>query len=465
MNREMKGLVAGVSWLFGEFRVVRLQRGKVVGVYHATEPVLDLPGFNHALADAHAVLRLPAGPMALTYIGDDSSHASFEAPPMTATDLKRYVVRRVDQEKNFAEPAALAFRLVADERESTGRTVLVHFAPRPTISAIIRICEEYFLNVRCLIPLATLGASIGVAGDSNPQDVLVIAIHLQGRAVLSVVRAEVGVVFTRTITCGETGDTATRLASEINRTVLFAKQKVGRAVNAVCLLTPDSELRGQVAALVEVPARAVTLEDPAFVWARAACMHASREIDNLVPRFRQRASTRRAVARVAMLAAALLWIAAIATVLSVNYLRTKVLDRGAQAAATLPGLAMAVSELETRVTADLARHARLQQLTPTLKPIPIAFMSQMGALLTADLTMTRAAIMRTDERWHVAFEGISSATLGSTLPRVERLVAALENAPWHATINPDWRQYWLQQLRSGAAADGEIRFTLEGAMK
>ena len=461
----MNGMVAGISWLFGDFRVVRFQRGKVIGVYHAAEPVLDLPGFNHALAEAHAVLRLPAGAIALTYIGDDSSHMSFEAPPMTAPDLERYVTRRVDQEKNFTGPAAHVFRVVSDERESTGKTVLVHFAPRHIVSAIIRICEEYFLNVRYLIPLAELGAKLGVEGDTNSQDVLVTAIYLEGRAVLSVVRAEVGVVFTRTINCGEAGDAAARLAAEISRTVLFAKQKVGKSINAVCLLTAGGDFREQVVGQIEIPVRDVHLDDPAFVWPRAACTHATRDIDNLVPRFRQRVSSRRAVTRTAMFAAAALWIGALVVVSSIQYVSRSVVERSARAVTALPELEIEVGELEARIAADTQLRERLRQLTPTLAPVPIAFMSQVGSLLTDDLTMTRTAITYNDEHWRVVFEGISNATLGTTLPRIERLVANLERAPWSAWVDPSWRQIWLQQLRSGAAADGQIGFALEGALQ
>ena len=48
VERAMSRLVGVISWVFGEFRAVRLQRGKVVAVYHAAESVDTLAGFADA---------------------------------------------------------------------------------------------------------------------------------------------------------------------------------------------------------------------------------------------------------------------------------------------------------------------------------------------------------------------------------------------------------------------------------
>ena len=52
---------------------------------------------------------------------------------------------------------------------------------------------------------------------------------LRDRAVLSVVRADASVVFARTVALGEHGAVDQRIALEINRTALFAKQKIGKS--------------------------------------------------------------------------------------------------------------------------------------------------------------------------------------------------------------------------------------------
>ena len=461
----MSKLVGVVSWVYGEFRVVRLQRDKVLGVYHAAETVSDLASFAEAVATAHAALALPSGPIAVVFANDDCGHLSFEAPPTSAADLERMVARRVDTEKTFVEAAAWTYRAVADERAQTGRMVLLHLAPKRCVDAIIRICEEYFLQVRSIVPLAELVARVALPACTKTEDVVIATAVLRDRAVLSVVRADASVVFARTVTLGEHGDIDDRILLEINRTALFAKQKIGKSIDAACVFAADTALAARIAPQLELPLREVAVIDNEFTWARALGAQNFVQLGNLVPRFRQRALSQRSLTRTAMLASLVLWVVAIVSVAWVTEFNAGVAGRGSIAQAALPALESETATLTAELDQLTAQRQRLQELSPTLAAVPAGFMHQVGLDLPASLTLTQARVTRVDGGWDFRLEGLADSRLEVTLPTLEHLNAILEGAPWHAAVNPGWRQTWLQQLRSGAAANGPIRFALHGQLQ
>ncbi len=461
----MSKLVGAISWVYGEFRAVRLHRGKVLAVYHVAEAVNDLAGFATAVSTAHTALALPSGPIAVVFANDDCGHLSFDAPPTSAADLERMVARRVEADKSFNEPAVWAYRAVADERAQTGRSVLLHLAPKRMVDAMIRICEEHFLQVRSVVPLAELVARISLPACSTPEDVVIAAVVLRERAVLSVLRADASVVFARTVALGEHDAPDERVLLEINRTALFAKQKIGKSIAATCVFAADGELAARIAPALELPLREVAVEDNEFTWARAVGGLDFAQLGNLVPRFRQRALSQRALTRAAMLATLVMWVVAAISVGWVAQFNARVAGRGAAALAALPELESAGGTLNTEYEQLSAQRLRLQELTPGLPAVPAGFMHQLARDLPDSLTLTQASIRRSDEVWDFRLEGLADSRLETTLPTLERLSVTLEEAPWNAAVNAGWRQTWLQQLRSGAAANGPIRFALRGHLQ
>ena len=461
----MSKLVGVISWVFGEFRAVRMQRGKVVGVYHAAEAVNDLAGFAEAVSTAHTALALPSGPVAVVFANDDSGHLSFEAPPTSAADLERMVARRVEADKSFNEAAAWTYRAVDDERAQTGRAVLLHLAPKRMVDAMIRICEEHFLQVRAIVPLAELVARVSRPACATPQEVVIAAVVLRERAVLCVLRADASVVFARTVVVGEHDDADERVQLEINRTALFAKQKIGKSIAATCVFAVDGGLAARIAPALDLPLREVAVEDHEFTWARAAGSLDLEQLGNLVPRFRQRALSQRALTRAAMLAALVLWTVAAVSVFCVAQFNGRVAARGGAALAALPALESASAELDMQYQQLTAQRQRLAELNPSLPAVPAGFMYQAARDLPLSLTLTQASIRRTENAWEFRLEGRADTRLETTLPTLERLSTTLEGAPWNAHVNPGWRQIWLQQLRSGAAANGPTRFALRGQLQ
>ena len=461
----MSKLVGVISWIYGEFRVVRLQRDKVLGVYHAAEPVTDLASFADAVATAHAALVLPSGPIAVVFANDDCGHLSFEAPPTSAADLERMVARRVDTEKTFTEAASWTYRAIADERAQTGRSVLLHLAPKRFVDAIIRICEEYFLQVRSVVPLAELVARVVLPACTTAEEVVLATAVLRDRAVLSVVRADASVVFARTVTLAEHSEVDDRLALEINRTALFAKQKIGKSINAACVFATDDALAARIAPQLELTLREVAVVDHEFTWARALATQNLAQIGNLVPRFRQRALSQRALIRATMLASVVLWAAALVSVVWVSHFNGRVAGRGSLAEAALPALESESATLTAALEQLTAQRQRLQEVSPQLAAVPAGFMHQVGLDLPSSLTLTRARVLRVEGRWDFRLEGLADSRLEVTLPTLEHLSVSLESAPWFATVDAGWRQTWLQQLRGGAAANGPIRFALHGQLQ
>ena len=143
----------------------------------------------------------------------------------------------------------------------------------------------------------------------------------------------------------------------------------------------------------------------------------------------------------------------------------RVAGRGAIAQANLPALENESAALNSQFEQLSAQQQRLKELKPTLAPVPTGFMHQVARDLPPSLTLTQASIRRGEEGWDFRLEGFADSRLETTLPTLEQLSATLEDTPWNGHVNPTWRQTWLQQLRSGAAANGPIRFALRGQLK
>jgi hypothetical protein len=159
-----------------------------------------------------------------------------------------------------------------------------------------------------------------------------------------------------------------------------------------------------------------------------------------------------------MLATVVLWVVAAVSVGWVAQFNGRVAVRGAAALAALPELESESATLNTAYDQLTAQRQRLLELTPGLAAVPAGFMHQVARDLPASLTLTQASIRRSDDMWDFRLEGLADSRLETTL-------ATLEEAPWNAEVNAGWRQTWLQQLRSGAAANGPIRFALRGHLQ
>ncbi|CAN0355563.1 unnamed protein product, partial [Phaeothamnion confervicola] len=249
------------------------------------------------------------------------------------------------------------------------------------------------------------------------------------------------------------------------RTALFAKQKIGKTIAATCVFGGDDGLAARIAPALELPLREVAVEDHEFTWARAAGTLDLAQLGNLVPRFRQRALSQRALTRAVMLATVVLWTVAAISVFCVAQFNGRVAARGAIALAALPALESESAVLNTQYEQLSAQRQRLAELKPSLPAVPAGFMYQAARDLPSSLTLTQASIRRSDDAWEFRLEGLADTRLETTLPTLESLSATLEGAPWHAAIKPGWRQTWLQQLRSGAAANGPTRFAMRGQLQ
>ncbi|MGE0388177.1 MAG: hypothetical protein AB7Q97_25920 [Gammaproteobacteria bacterium] len=459
----MNDVSVSVSWLYGDFRAVRFVRGRIAAVYHAGAPVTDLPGFNAALAQAYAHLDWPMGRVALCYAGEQASYLSFEAPPMSRADMERYVARRVEQEKPFPETASWSWCSVADDRERSERNVLVHIVPRRMIDAVIRICDEFFLTVHRVVPLSELVGQIAAPACAATDEVVVAAAPTAERATLAVVRADGAILFTRTAQIGEGEERDQRLALEINRTVLFAKQRIGRAVNA-CALLADADSPLMALPGIDVPLRPVPLDDPHFEWARRVGARRANALQSLVPSRFRALLNRRAVMRAAMAASVALWFAAAAVVLSVEGLIARVRGGEQRMAESTLESRQSQADLEAQVERIELQRDRLAQLSPPARMPVAGFLSGVGGVLAPDLVLTRARIERQGALWRFSLDGDSRLPIGTTLAALEHTAARLQAPPWNAEIDGQWRQTWLQQLRNGGTEGSAVHFSIAGRL-
>ena len=110
--------------------------------------------------------------------------------------------------------------------------------------------------------------------------------------------------------------------------------------------------------------------------------------------------------------------------------------------------------------------AKLDYLMVDSFNLPAIFLSHLGDILPAELTLTAAEITDQDGSWDVQLVGTSSVPLAEAAKPLERLERTLESAPWNTQITQSWESSWMKQLETGSATQaGEIGFEIRGQFR
>ncbi len=456
----------GIEWIYGEFLISRFAGGRSVEQWSAPYPVTDLASLSRAMFDASEHIDLPrGGDVAIAYEDDLHTHEFLEVPPVGKRDLEKHLALRVEQSKPFDDEAAWCYHPAKPGQKMEG--VLLHLMPQRVVEAVIRICGEYYLTPKRLVPLTEIISEHVPKLEADKQDVLLMIALFAERVQLVVAYGDGEVLFVRELQYSWQNDNIDRLVVDVNRTIGYVKQRIS--------LRPDQAWVMGAYAEVVIDAFERDLDCPVSVdetatgtdfWMAEVAGLSQRLDSNFVPRLARRAVSRKSLMRAAVLTGFSLFGAAAVMGALVQWLiTTKALD-AETIRSDIVNLEQDILHLEEELRAFDLEQLRLNQLTADAFNLPALFLSHLGEIVPDGLVLLNANVVREDTHWTIELTGSTELPFDLAPAEFELLESRLKQPPWNAQITQSWRHGWMEQLKSGGAAmDGAVGFRLTGTLR
>jgi hypothetical protein len=456
----------GIEWIYGEFLISRFAGGESVEQWSAPYPVTDLASLSRAMFDASQHIDLPrGGDVAIAYEDDLHTHEFLEVPPLGKRDLEKHLALRVEQGKPFEDEAAWCYHPAKPGQKMEG--VLLHLMPRRIVEAVIRICGEYYLTPKRLVPLTEVISEHVPKLEADGRDVLLLIAMFAERVQLVVAHGDGEVLFVRELQYSWQNDNIDRLVVDVNRTIGYVKQRIS--------LRPDHAwVMGEHARMV-IDAFERDLDCPVSVdqsatgtdfWMAEVAGLPQRLDSNFIPRLSRRAVSRKSLMRAAVLTGFSLFGAAATMGAVVQWLIfNKALD-AETIRADIVSLEQNILHMEEELRVFDLEQLRLNQLTADAFNLPALFLSHLGDMVPDGLVLLNANVVREDTHWTIELAGTTELPFDQAPSVFELLESRLTEPPWNAEINQSWRDTWMEQLKSGGAAmDGAVGFRITGRLR
>ncbi len=234
----------GLAWLHGAFHAAIFRREVFKWAWASPSPVRTPEEFEVALDQALVELRFGGTEVFLILEHDVFVHQAEQAPAFSEAAGRAYLRGRVERFEKEHEPVLWVSQKTVSARQEA--TFLLHLLPSAFYGRINGLLLERHLDLTRILPLAVplqLTLPKLPAGKDNP--VLVVADT--GDATTAMVAKPDGeLLFARTMLARWDTDAA-RIAVEVNRSVLYAKQQFSAAIETICLLgTAGESARAEV---------------------------------------------------------------------------------------------------------------------------------------------------------------------------------------------------------------------------
>lgn len=453
----MRKTILSVSLLYGEMKVLVVERGIVRKQWECADPVKDLDGLRRALTE---VLRVTGfSGRYVSFVVEDTFfvHQFLQIPAMKTKDLKVFLARKADQIKTFEGPAAFAYRRTCTRKGGEG--VLLDVLPKTYVDELIRLCQDLRLTPVRLTRLTGILARHLRELPIRKGDVAGLAAEVAGKTVLVVGTSDGEVLFDRYLGCSWAEDQEIeRVGREMTRSVLFAKQQFTVAVGDVWLMGGRAEqhteqLRQHLDAVVKTS----PVHPDGFYWARAAVKLPVRDDSNFIPVEIQKAVLQQVMTGVTVAAVIALVISVVGAVAAVEVLIQRA-QSGSQTSSTQTVSLEAEKEAWNRRFVELDRqkqfaHAVVEEWEP---PLPGWFLGYLGDALPDELVLSKASLGRDDHGWAVQLVGNAPRAMTQSAVLLQSLEDRLKDGPYHLTITRSWREKWREQLKHGHEGEKDV---------
>lgn len=455
-----------ISWIYNEFKICRLQGREIQQSWSAGFPVNDLKSLCSAISEAsHHVELYHGGDLAIAYEDDDHVHEFLALPAMDKKDLDKFLARKVAQTKSFDDEAAWCFHAAKHESEKEG--IMLHWLPKKIVDATIRICLEFYLTPKRLVPLTEIVSEVVPNYVDDYQKVIITVGLFTQRTEIVISMGSGETLFVRELPYSSYGEDVARLVTDINRTIRYSKQRFGVVVDATWLLGVRSD---EITEVIQQDIESDVYFDPnsldEFFWAKSVATIKGQINANFIPLLARKRINRRLFYRIALWLFGLVVIAAAMINSSVEYALIKLVKNPHTIQQDIDKTEQEIAHIQDLKQQANKNKQELLTLQADSKNLPALFSSYLGNLMPEGLTVTRFEMRKQDKQWNIQLKGESSVNLIKMVPLLKQLENNLASPPWNMTVQQSWQTSWYEQLKQGAAAQsGPLGFELSGWVK
>lgn len=455
-----------ISWIYGEFRITRMQRGFSLERWTAPYPVHDLITLNKALLESCEHMDLSkGGDLTFAYEDDLHVHEFFDVPHMSKSDLNKFLQRKVEQNKPFKEKASWCYHEAVHSAEEEG--IILHIMPKHIVDAIVRVCQEFYLTPKQLVPLSEIVTSVIQQYKSAADDLLIVVALFKQRVEILVTLGNGEVLFIRELPYSGISSDHQRLIIDINRTVRYVKQKYKKSSDKIWLIGEGSEiLLNEIKPMIEGEIDFDPNGLDPFFWASEVSNIKGDTLANFIPILARKKLNRTLFYRVALWMGISLLTTSIITVGFVEYEVNKKHKETLELTESIISKKGEIDRIRTLISTSERGKQRLTLLKANDRNLPVLFVNHLGNLLPNGLTVKQLSIEQKNKYWQLIIKGESNFPLSSLSLSLEKFENLLTSTPWNITITSSWKKNWLKQFENGGeSSNKDLSFEIVGEMQ
>lgn len=459
--RSRRGDHLAVSWIHGGLQVAVYRRQQALAVWESPRPLRTLEEFADGLKDAVEQLEFRGLTAALVIEREDFSHQMESIPPASRRTQRDYIRNRALRNAG-ATPQTYAYQRTFSPK--TEQNVILHLLPQAVFDQIVATFEALHLQLGKFFPLFALLPQQLHRLELERDEIVLMVTENAGVTSMVAGRRDGQILFGRSIFNDWRRD-ANRVATEINRSILFARQRFGITIDTVYLVGESiSATRDALQPLLDRSFLLKTGECPAREWLGHVHRLPGKDTANLLADRLQHQAQRKLVRFVftgtIWLVFALAALAALRAEWNYQLRQSYIADLQHNRAQLESTLAMLVHRETTARQSTLLVGEVLENKAP---PVAASFSRWLAPQLPDFLRLTSLTVawQPAESAWTFRIEGVSRAEVDETLLTLDELETRLTTPPFRARITTN-NQVALGSFVSRRTLRPEREFFIEG---
>jgi len=451
-----------IAWIHGQLHAATFRRTNLISTWESKGRITTLEEFGSALDLGLDTLKYRGTDVILLLAHEQFSHQMESCPAFSENAAKAYLRGLIERHEKEYGPVLSVIQPVASIRQDA--QYLLHLLPQSFYHDLNNCLLARHLDLSRILPTnVPLVLDISNRPDESTPAVL-LAAEVGDSTALIACRANGEILLSRT-TLGTWSDDPTRVAVELNRSLLYAKQQHGTVIDQIILTgTGAGEARAEIESKCGGGKRyAVRNTDPVS-WLSTIVRLPHRHPVNLVARF-LRGKRRNHLLRRVILASCWLFF----TFLVLNTLMRELDWNGEQARMTsLSTQEDSLHEtygrlLERNAEATRNRSFITRVIDDRLPPVPDRFLTYVASTIPHEVQLSNFLVTWNSESaaWTFRIDGMLEADPETAHNTINSIRRHLTQSPFHVRFIESVRPEVELSLATEATMQ---RFTLEGAL-
>lgn len=451
-----------IAWIHGSLTVASYRKGQPVNSWRSEQSVEDLETFGLQVDRALEGMRLKGNDTILLLAHERFAHQTEACPSFSENATRNYLRGRVERFEVDHGPVLSVSQSVAQVRNEAQH--LLHLLPRDLYHQIHQTLLARHLDLTQIVPVAVpLQLELGHLMEPD-QPALLMAVKMGDSTAVVACRNSGEILLTRT-TLGTWSDDPTRVAVEVNRSLLYAKQQHSVSIDRIILAGSGAKETRAVIELKCGEGKQIIIDpsDP-LRWLSLVAKLPQRHPVNLVADYLRIKRRNRFFRRLIL---ATCWLSLV--IGGIDTWTRETLWNSEQARLNDLSANEAVMEAEyERLTlrnekAVQDRAFIRQVVEERLPPVPDRFLSYLASILPDDIRLNTFSVTWNEESldWRFQIDGMLEADPETARVTINSIRRELTQSPLQVRFTESVRAEVELSLSTEASVQ---RFTLEGGL-